>query len=215
MHANKVHSLINAIQASRPHNSTSVASQPEVNNVKETSSYCDARPGHNISYIGETSGVRVFLDNTVAANGMPATKFLAANASALKLFATILLDCADTFALNRHTLHIFYDSAGSTIAFNQNKSLFFNYRYFENLHLPLVQQGNRPDAIAYWCVVMAHELAHNLVSEHSAQHSYYTESLVIQYFGKIASKIAGQQPAPTLPPDPLQPGQKSNVSLLD
>lgn len=207
--------LVNAIQASRAHNSTSVASQPEVSNVKETASYCDARPGHNISYIGETSDVRVFLDNTVAANGTPAARYLAANASALKLFASVLLDCADTFSLKRNTIHIFYDDAGSTIAFNQNKSLFFNYRYFENLHLPFVQQGNKTDAVPYWCVVMAHELAHNLVSDHSAQHSYYTESMIIQYFGKIASKIAGQQSASTLPPDPIRLGQHSRISLLD
>lgn len=212
--------LVNAIQASRPHNSTSVVSQPAVNNVKEASgSYCDARPGQDISFIGETSKVRIFLSNTVASNGLSATKFQEANASALKLFATILLDCADTFALNRSTVHIFYDDAGSTIAFNQNKALFFNYRYFENLHLPLVQQGNKADAIIYWCVVMAHELSHNLVSDHSAQHSYYTEAMVIQYFGKIASRI-GQHPsssstgAPTLPPDPIRPTNLS-TRLVD
>lgn len=209
--------LVNAIQASRAHNSTSVASQPEVNNVKETATYCDARPGHNISYIGESSNIRVFLDVTVAANGMPAAKFLAANASALKQFASVLLDCADTFSLRRDTVHIFYDDAGSTIAFNQNKSLFFNYRYFDNLHLPLVQQGNRTDAISYWCVVMAHELAHNLVSDHSAQHSYYTESMIIQYFGKIASKIAAQPGASSSQANLLQgwPLPALNASLLD
>lgn len=203
--------LLKAIQASRAHNSTSVISQPAVNDVKEASgSYCDARPGQNISLIGETSNVRIFLSNTVATNGPGATKFMEANVSALKLFATILLDCADIFALSRSTVHIFYDDAGSTIAFNQNKALFFNYRYFENLHLPLVQQGNKTDAIIYWCVVMAHELSHNLVSDHSAQHSYYTEAMVIQYFGKIASKIGGQAPSSStglaiLPPDPIRP----------
>lgn len=203
--------LVNAIQASRAHNSTSVTSQPAVNEVKEASgSYCDARPGHNISFIGDISGVRIFLSNVAAANGPSATKFMEANVSALKLFATVLLDCADIFALHRSTVHIFYDDAGSTIAFNQNKALFFNYRYFENLHLPLVQQGNKIDAIVYWCVVMAHELSHNLVSDHSAQHSYYTEAMVIQYFGKIASKIGGREAsgstgAPSLPPDPIRP----------
>ena len=151
--------LVNAIQASRTHNSTKVASQPTVNNVKETATYCDAKPGQDISYVGETSAVRVFLSYSVTKNGTPPTKFLAANASALKLFADTLLECADTFALKRNTVHIFYDDAGSTIAFNQSKALFFNYRYFENLHLPLAQQGNRADAIPYWCVVMAHELA--------------------------------------------------------
>ena len=202
--------LVKAIQASRAHNSASVTSQPAVNDVKEAGgSYCDARPGQDISYIGEASNVRIFLSNTVASNGLSATRFMEANVSALKLFATILLDCADVFALNRSTVHIFYDDAGSTIAFNQNKALFFNYRYFENLHLPLVQQGNTADAIVYWCIVMAHELSHNLVSDHSAQHSYYTEAMVIQYFGKIASRVFGQQPssstgAPTLPPDPIR-----------
>lgn len=208
--------LVNAIQASRAHNTASVISQPAVNDVKEAGgSYCDARPGQDISLIGETSKVRIFLSNTVAANGLNATKFMEANVSALKLFATVLLDCADVFALNRSTVHIFYDDAGSTIAFNQSKALFFNYRYFENLHLPLVQQGNKTDAIVYWCVVMAHELSHNLVSDHSAQHSYYTEAMVIQYFGKIASKIGAQQwsnstGGPTLPPDPIRPTHLQN-----
>lgn len=80
-----------------------------------------------------------------------------------------------------------------------------------------MQQGKKADAIAYWCVVMAHELAHNLVSDHSAQHSYYTESMIVQYFGKIASRIATHQPASTstLPADPLQLGRHEDVSLLD
>ena len=201
--------LVNAIQASRAHNSTSVISQPAVNDVKEASgSYCDARPGQDISFVGETSNVRIFLSNIVVSKGLSATKFMEANASALKLFATILLDCADIFALNRSTVHIFYDEAGSTIAFNQSKALFFNYRYFENLHLPSVQQGKRTDGIVYWCVVMAHELSHNLVSDHSAQHSYYTEAMIIQYFGKIASRAVGQEATSSigrasLPPDPI------------
>ena len=199
-----------------------MTSQPAVNSVKETQSYCDARPGHDISFVGEISGIRIFLSNTVVANGMFATKFMAANASALKLFASALLDCADVFALKRNSVHIFYDDAGSTIAFNQNKALFFNYRYFENLHLPSEQQGKKTDTLVYWCVVMAHELAHNLVSDHSAQHSYYTEAMVIQYFGKITGKIAGQKHSggegstPVSPVDPLRPEQQQRQqSLLD
>lgn len=151
--------LVNAIKASRAHHSTSVTDKVSVNDVKETATYCDTKPGNDISYIGETSGVRVFLDNNVAANGMPAPKFLAENASALNLFAGVILDCADAYSLKRDTVHLFYDGSGSAIAFNKNKALFFNYRYFENLHLPLVQQGNQGDAIVYWSVVMAHELA--------------------------------------------------------
>lgn len=76
--------------------------------------------------------------------------------------------------MSRYTLHIFYEEESTTIAFNSNRALFFNYRYFENLHLPDVQQGKTVDAIIYWFVVTCHELAHNIVVDHSAAHSYYT-----------------------------------------
>ena len=163
--------LVNAIQASRAHNSKSVVSLPTINNVKETHSYCDARPGQNITYLADSSaGIKIFLSNNVADR----TKFISANSSALNAFASVLLDCAGLFSLARNTIHIFYDEVGSTIAFNQNRALFCNYRYFENLHLPDVQQGRKANALVYWYVVLCHELAHNLVPEHSADHSFYT-----------------------------------------
>jgi len=64
---------------------------------------------------------------------------------------------------------------------------------------------------------MAHELAHNLVSDHSSQHSYYTEALVIHYFGKIAAKISGtsgMRAAGRPPADARQPRNHAN-GLLD
>lgn len=175
--------LINAIQSSRGHNSNMMNSAPTVTDVKETATYCDAKPGHDIKSIGETSGVRIFVSNKLAA---AADQFLAANGSALKLFAGIVLDCADAFSLNRSAVHIFYDDSGSTIAFNANKALFFNYRYFENLHLPDAQQGRRGDAVVYWSVVMAHELA--FVSPKSV-------SLSLSFSLSLP-------PSPPLPPQP-------------
>ena len=37
----------------------------------------------------------------------------------------------DVFQLPPTSVHIFYDLAGSTIAFNRNASIFLNLRYFE------------------------------------------------------------------------------------
>ena len=166
--------LVNAIQASRAHNSKTVVSQPAVNAVKETHSYCDARPGQNITYFADSSsGIKIFLCNNI----LDKNKFMAANSAALNAFASILLDCTSVFALAPNTIHIFYDEVGSTIAFNESRALFCNYRYFENLHLPDVQQGKRADALVYWYVVLCHELAHNLVADHSADHSFYTSVL--------------------------------------
>lgn len=156
--------LLNAIQASRPHNSSNVASSPAVTDVKETHSYCDLKPAQDMVYISETSTsppVRIFLSREVlsAPYNLTSAKFLASNASAVNAFAAILLDCADIFKLARTAVHIFYDATGSTIAFNLNKALFFNYRFFENLHLEKVQQKNRSEALVYWSVTVAHELA--------------------------------------------------------
>ena len=156
--------LLNAIQASRPHNSRAVASSPAVTDVKETHSYCDSKPAADMVYISETSTsspVRVYLasDLLSAPYKMTPAKFLASNATAVNAFAGILLECADVFRLARTAVHVFYDARGSTIAFNLKKALFFNYRYFENLHLEKVQQRDKSEALVYWAVCMAHELA--------------------------------------------------------
>lgn len=154
-------SLVNAIKASRAHNATSVVSQPAVHEVKETKSYCDARNSQDISYVSTIANIRIFISKTATENlSLSGPQFLSSSASGLNLFAHVLMDCADIFLLDRKSLHIFYDDRGSTIAFNQNKSLFFNYRYFENLHLKQVEKGQTGEAVVYWFVVMAHELAY-------------------------------------------------------
>ena len=52
--------------------------------------------------------------------------------------------------------------------------------------------GRPAEAIIYWFVTLCHEVAHNLVSDHSSAHSFYTESLVTQYFTPIARVIAAR-----------------------
>jgi len=163
--------LLSAIGASRANGSSAVWSHPQTNEVKETHSYCDERPSQNLAFYATSSrGMKIFLSNDLPNKDA----FMRANSSALNDFASILVDCGQVFALPLGSLHIFYDDHGGTIAFNRQGSLFLNYRYFENLHLPQVQQGRRADALVYWWVTLCHELAHNLVEDHSSNHSYYT-----------------------------------------
>lgn len=129
--------------------------------MKETKSYCDARNSQDIRYVSTIANVRIFISRTATENlNLSGPQFLSSSAPGLNLFAHVLMDCADIFLLDRKSLHIFYDDRGSTIAFNQNKSLFFNYRYYENLHLKQVEKGQTGEAVVYWFVVMAHELAY-------------------------------------------------------
>lgn len=177
--------LLSAIEASRANDSSTVFSPPATNEVKETHSYCDERPSQNLSFYANSSrGIKIFLDNDLPDNDA----FMRANSSALNDFASLLIDCAQVFALPLGCLHIFYDDHGGTIAFNRRGSIFLNYRYFENLHLPHVQQGRRSDALVYWFVVLCHELAHNLVEDHSSNHSYYT-----YVFPLVKFDVAGQK----------------------
>ena len=146
------------MRSTRAYNSTSLNSQPTIQEVKETKAYCDATPGQNITDIGQVASTRIFLSNKLLLQH-DRHQFIANNTIPLNLFAQVLLECATVYSVSPQGIHIFYDEAGSTIAFNQNSSLFFNFRYFSQLHLQSVQRNGKMAAVPYWAVVMAHELA--------------------------------------------------------
>lgn len=168
--------LLNAVNATRAHGSSSVFSNPQVNEVKEQATYCDSTPAHNITFIAEASnGMKIYVSRDMSTD---ASQFLSANLSAINTFAGILVEIAQVYSLSQKVLHIFYDEAGGTIAFNTGGSLFCNFRFFVQLHSKGLQGPNpgqgRAEAATWWWVVLAHELAHNLVSTHNSDHSYYT-----------------------------------------
>ncbi|CAL5868898.1 uncharacterized protein PFLUO_LOCUS3125 [Penicillium psychrofluorescens] len=189
--------LLSAVQACRPHGSSDVYSRPETNQITESKSYCDERPSHDLEFVATLpSGVNVLFVKTVPER----SAFLAQNRAGINLFASVVLDCASIFSMRADTLSIFYDPGGKTIAFNRSGSVFCNYFYFQQLHEQALLQSpspDRTDAIVYWWVILCHELAHNLVEDHSSAHSYYTEGFVAQYFPKVAVKLAALQTPPS------------------
>ncbi|PFH59299.1 hypothetical protein XA68_12562 [Ophiocordyceps unilateralis] len=205
--------LINAISATRTHGSNSVFSRPSVSEVKEQATYCDQTASTNISFAAEVSnGIKVFLARDM--DGASAAAFLAANTSAINAFAALLVEVGAIYSLPPRAMHIFYDEAGGTIAFNTGGSIFCNLRFFLQLHAARVGDGaGRTEAGTWWWVVLAHELAHNLVSPHNSEHSFYTESFIQQYMAKMIAQTAlwtqrgssapkGQGSAQALPPPP-------------
>ncbi|EYE97241.1 histidine kinase-like ATPase domain-containing protein [Aspergillus ruber CBS 135680] len=185
----KLHSeLISAIQACRPHGSSGVYSRPETSEVTETKSYCDEKPSHELDFIATLScGINLLFTKNLGDR----SNFLAKNGSGINSFASVLIECADIFSLSINTMNVFYDPGGRTIAFNRAGSIFCNYFYFQQLHeTNLLQSQDTTEALVYWWVILCHELAHNLVGDHSSAHSYYTEGFVAHYFPKIATKLA-------------------------
>ncbi|KAK0383551.1 hypothetical protein NLU13_9462 [Sarocladium strictum] len=180
--------LLNAVKATRAHGSDSVFSEPQVNEVKEQATYCDSKPAHNITFAAEASnGMKVYVSKDMSTD---AATFLNGNIGAINAFAAILLDIGSVYALSPKVLHIFYDEKGGTIAFNTGGSIFCNFRFFLQLHAGRMTGEGKVEAATWWWVVLAHELAHNLVSTHNSDHSYYTESFIQQYFAKMVAKTA-------------------------
>jgi len=175
--------LQSAIKASRSYTANSLFSRPETNEIKESPSYCDSRPGHDLTFVRDLDqGMKFFLSRHTA----DSQTFYADHQRAIASFATLLVNCATIFDLPVSTVNIFADQQGSTIAFNRNGSIFCNLRYFEQLHAGSMDSSDGSmEAMAYWWITLCHELAHNLVGDHGPQHSYYSESFAHQYFPRM------------------------------
>jgi hypothetical protein len=168
--------LLNAVNATRAHDSDTVFSRPNQNEVKEQATYCDSSPAQNIIFAAEAAnGMKVFVSKNLSTEP---TKFLSSHAGPINAFSSLLAEIAGVYALSPKVLHIFYDETGSTIAFNSNGSIFCNLRFFLQLHAGRIagpqQNEAKAEAGVWWWVVLAHELAHNLVQPHNSDHSYYT-----------------------------------------
>ncbi|KAL4793525.1 hypothetical protein BDV19DRAFT_366610 [Aspergillus venezuelensis] len=182
--------LHSAVQSSRAHGTSGVFSKPEANQINELKTYCDEKPSHELEFAATLPcRVNILFARTVTER----SAFLAQNSYGMNLFGSILLDCADVFSLRPDSLSIFYDPCSKSIAFNKSGSIFCNYFYFQQLHEKALVQSATPDraeATVYWWVILCHELAHNLVGDHSSAHSFYTESFVSQYFPRVTAKVA-------------------------
>lgn len=189
---------------------SSVFSRPQTNVVQEARSYCDERPAQDLGFLASTtSGVPFFLANS----DPDRSSFMQQNGGGIDAFAELLLEIGGVFGLSRNTLHVFHDGRGNSMAFNSNGSLFFNYRYFAQLHLagmrgdPLL----RAQAMVFWWVVACHELAHNLVADHSSDHSYWLEAFVTQYFPAVAGRMVQLASAPAAPAGVSQTGAPAQI----
>ncbi|KKY39479.1 putative atpase subunit c domain protein [Diaporthe ampelina] len=217
--------LLQAIRSTRPHDSSSVFNRPQTQEVKEQATYCDSKPAQNIVFAAQAPrGMKVYLHRELSTDQM---SFLTTNRDAISLFESLLRDVAEVYGVSPSAMQIHFDEEGPCIAFNLNGSIFCNLRYFRQLHYEKMRASGpagaatKAEAGIWWFVVVAHELAHNLVGPHDANHSYYTESFIQEYFTKMMSRalswtqasgnggqreipvtINGAQAEPLVPPPP-------------
>ncbi|KAF3920382.1 hypothetical protein ABW20_dc0102661 [Dactylellina cionopaga] len=181
--------LRNAIGALKPYGSSTHFSPPQTNEVKEQNTYCDAKPTTDLGRVCQfPNGVDFFMINNMSDKDKQ--EFVAVNMPDLVLFSKVIATLSlGVFEFPLRKVQLYYEKS-RTIAFNTSGSLFCNFSYFMQLHAAAMKAGAanaETEALTYWYVVMCHEIAHNLVSDHSAGHSYYTESFVTQYMRKFIS----------------------------
>ncbi|KAL5624553.1 hypothetical protein BROUX41_004613 [Berkeleyomyces rouxiae] len=224
--------LLDAVRSTRAHGSNELQAPAWAGNVQEQTTYCDSASGHDLTIAAESSkGMKVYMDRKIPSDTV--SSILGTHNGAINVFTGLLLDIASVYTLPAHVMHIYYDQSGPTIAFNLNGSIFCNLRYFLQLHWADMQPGadtlKKNEVVFWWWVVLAHELSHNLVKQHGASHTYYTQAFIQQYHSALLAKLA-QIPQPpmqaqtqaqvqeSLPPPPAYtrvPVQRPSTSLLD
>ncbi|KAI0405310.1 hypothetical protein F4802DRAFT_193133 [Xylaria palmicola] len=196
--------LLNAIRSTRAYDSSSLYSPPTTREVKEQATYCDDTSAKDLTLLADTSnGMRMFISSNIP--HQETGTFLSSNQRAINSFAALLKEVGEVYQIPKNVLHIFYDKSGSTIAFNRAGSIFCNLRFYIQLHANQMSSESRSSAVVWWWVVVAHELAHNIIGPHNADHSYYTESFIQQYFTKMMTRVTsppGTEPSipPGIPP---------------
>ncbi|KAF8415909.1 hypothetical protein L210DRAFT_876000, partial [Boletus edulis BED1] len=92
-------------------------------------------------------------------------------------FVGIAIPIVTVFDIPIPSLHIFYDLPGGPIAYNQAGQIYLNLRFFEEWHDADVKKGDQEQAQAFWFFALAHEIAHNLVTEHNSDHEFWFSAI--------------------------------------
>ncbi|KAI9302818.1 hypothetical protein BJ944DRAFT_242011 [Cunninghamella echinulata] len=183
--------LRRAIHSCKPYSGQDMFSPPTINKVVESTQYCDATPGVNLTHVGRIKGLEFYVHKEVNQDSV-----LTQHGQAIHRFAHIVIALATIFELKLNTVHLFYDTEGSTIAFNKSGSLFLNLRYYLALHEPTTVNdpvetlAKRREALIYWFMTICHELSHNFVAEHNSEHEFYFSSFAEVYLESLIQYMA-------------------------
>jgi len=124
--------------------------------------------------------------------GLDETAPLAELHGHLSAFLPLIFGLTTVFRVNPAAVSIFYARNSNTVAFNMNKSLFFNLAWFVALHSEsCATREGKIRALDSWFFTYCHELAHNLVGDHNARHSWYQQQIAIEYSQPYRAALEG------------------------
>lgn len=156
--------------------------------VKEAQNegYCDISGRvEDLGFVGMVSGTKVYLSAQLPQR----QGTFSAKAPVIKRFLSVVEPLREIYKLPPATLHIFLDGEGPTVAFNRGGSLFLNLRFYEAWHDSEVYAGNLGNAYKSWFFTLAHEIAHNLVQIHNAEHEFYFSTIAQAHADGLANLL--------------------------
>jgi hypothetical protein len=184
-------SLAGAIKECNPHSGQKLQSSGDVRPVQESMiTHCDASAAmrlERVAFAPSTDGLALFVDRDMEEDTVTGDARLMAQYAT---FSGLLRDIGGVFTLDPDAMHVFYDVVGPTIAFHQTPSgsLFFNLRFFVNLHAEEGEGHGMKDpyaAFIYWYLTFCHELAHHFVRPHNSQHEFYLKAFAERYMRPV------------------------------
>lgn len=196
--------LDRGIQSLKPHKSGDFeARQPAVSNEpapenaqvrKELGSYCQVLS--SLRFVGKMGNVDIYAGDSLTPE--MAGDLFSTHKNALLSFYGLIVDqlAYSVFKVSPTTcsIHLYFDPESSTIAFNRAHSLFFNFAYFlANQHFSILQDSVNAREVqqckSFWFMTFCHELAHNFVHEHDAQHEFYMSSFAETFLPDFISSV--------------------------
>ena len=104
--------------------------------------------------------------------------------------ATILSTVAKAMSAQvAKSVHVYLDTRGAQVAYNNNGALFFNLRYYMQVHKRGRKRVSMREIAYYWYVTLCHELAHNTESLHNLAHESCMEQLIATYLPRTMDAI--------------------------
>ncbi|GES75226.1 hypothetical protein GLOIN_2v1492674 [Rhizophagus clarus] len=159
-----------------------IDTQEYFENVQNQISYCDIVPAQSLLHVGFSQDISLYVPKDADRSEiMSPTRMVP-----LTRFINMLKDLATIFGIipNR-VISVFYDDNSTSIAFNYNRSLFFNLKFYIGYHDKECAIRPTINAMTYWFMTFCHELAHNYVKHHNADHEYYFSSFAEAYMAKF------------------------------
>ncbi|EPQ29355.1 uncharacterized protein PFL1_03110 [Pseudozyma flocculosa PF-1] len=181
------HNVLRAIQASRPDASSTIKSQAQQTEIREASNtYCDTTGIEtDLRLAGEVAGMKVFLNPSLD----PAATLQTNHEALERLINRVYKPVGSIFGLDPRSLNVFCDVEGPSIAFNRGGTIYLNLRYYLAWHDDDVRAGRMSNPLVSTYFSVAHEIAHNVVSAHNAEHEWYFSAIAEKYIVVLAEYI--------------------------